>query len=348
MAVLAGGDADGRGFAADAGVAEDVVGAGGLFHPPGVERGLSCAGAVDGFEDAPALVGVDHELVVPADFAADEEAAAEVVGGVATDFEFEVGPAVGEGLLAEAADFGVVEAEPADGGGVGGQAGGAEGGDAVGFGGGLGFEEGKGLGGREGVIDVAEVDGGDDFRGGHLGEEEPERLADGPGVEVPDGVDDGGGGEVDDAFFGAEPAELGVGDEGAGEGGEVGGETFEGAADEGAGEELDCGDAEFGTAAEGEGEAVAFEGGVGFEDAVGGGVVGVGVDGVGADLEAGGREAQVDGADGRDLHFCNSFGYLCGSVTLSGAYATTADLGRGPAAVDVHDGAGDEGGFIRA
>ena len=35
VAVLAGGDADRGDFAANAGVAEDVVGAGGLFHPPG-------------------------------------------------------------------------------------------------------------------------------------------------------------------------------------------------------------------------------------------------------------------------------------------------------------------------
>ena len=84
-------------FAADAGVAEDVVGAGGLFHPPGLEFG-ELAGAVDGFEDAPLLVGVDHELVGPADLFADDVAAAEIFGGVAAYFEFEVGPAFGEGF----------------------------------------------------------------------------------------------------------------------------------------------------------------------------------------------------------------------------------------------------------
>ena len=75
----------GGGFAADAGVAEDVVGAGGLFHPPGVD-GREGAGAGDGFDDAPFLVGVDHEFVGPADLFADDVAAAEVFGGIAAYF----------------------------------------------------------------------------------------------------------------------------------------------------------------------------------------------------------------------------------------------------------------------
>ena len=90
-----------------------------------IHHGLSGregAGAFDGFEDAPLLVGVDHELVGPADLFADDVAAAEIVGGVAADFELEVGPAVGEAFAAEAADLFVAEAEPADGGGVGGVA----------------------------------------------------------------------------------------------------------------------------------------------------------------------------------------------------------------------------------
>ncbi len=113
VAVFAGGDADGSDFAANAGVAEDVVGVGGFFHPPGVEWSQG-AGAFDGFEDAPLLVGVDHEAVVRADLFAHDLAAAEVVCGVAADFEFEVGPAVGEAFAAEAADLFVAEAEPAD------------------------------------------------------------------------------------------------------------------------------------------------------------------------------------------------------------------------------------------
>ena len=103
------------------GVAEDVVGAGGFFDPPGVE-GREVAHVGDGFADVPALVGVHHELVGRADLLADDGGAAEIVGGIAADFDFEVGPAFGESFAAEAADLVVGEAEPAGGGGVGGVA----------------------------------------------------------------------------------------------------------------------------------------------------------------------------------------------------------------------------------
>ena len=89
---------------------------------------------------------------------------------------------------------------------------------------------------------------------------------------------------MDDTFFGAEPAELGVVGELAVEGAKVVGDGAESAAlMTYAGEVFEGHDDEVGAATEGEGEAVAFEGGVGLEDAVGGGVVGVFVDGVGAD-----------------------------------------------------------------
>src|ERR1700694_4121901 len=86
--VLAGGDADGSGFATHAGVAENVVGAGGLLHPPGVD-GAELASAGDGFFDSPLLVGVDHEFVAPADLFTDNVAAAKVLCRVAAYFELE-------------------------------------------------------------------------------------------------------------------------------------------------------------------------------------------------------------------------------------------------------------------
>src|SRR5579871_3809913 len=52
VTVFAGGDSCGRGFAANAGVTEDIVWAGRLFHPPGLQLGqLTSAG--DGFGDSP-------------------------------------------------------------------------------------------------------------------------------------------------------------------------------------------------------------------------------------------------------------------------------------------------------
>ena len=124
LAVLAGGNADAGDFAADAGVAEDVVGAGGLFHPPWIEL-LKLAGAEDGFFDVPLLVGVHHELVGGADFFTDEAGAALVVGGVTANFQLEVRPAGGESFIAKAGDFLVAEADPAGGRGIGGKAVGA-------------------------------------------------------------------------------------------------------------------------------------------------------------------------------------------------------------------------------
>ena len=118
---------------------------------------------------------------------------------------------------------------------------------------------------------------------------------------------------MDDAFLGAEPAELGVVGEQAVEGAEVGGDGVEGAVDDVAGEVFEGLDDEVSAAAEGEGEAVAFEGGVGLEDAVGGGVVGVFIDGVGADVLAGGGKAEVDDADAGDQDFVQVRGFpLCG------------------------------------
>jgi len=299
LAVLAGGDADAGDFAADASVAEDVVGAGGLFHPPWIEL-LKLASAEDGFFDVPLLVGVHHELVGGADFFADEAGAALVIGGVAADFELEVGPAGGEGFVAEAGDFLVAEADPACGCSVGGKAVDAEVFEAVMLAGAAFFEEGDGFFAGESVVDVVEVDDAGDALGFHLGEELPEGFLFGASVEVPYGVDEGGGGEVDDAFFRAEPAELRVAGELTAEGAEVVGDGAEDAALDGARKVAKGLTAELGSAAQRKGEAEAAEALVGFEDAVGSGVVRILVDGVGADAFPGGGKAEVDDLNASD------------------------------------------------
>jgi para-nitrobenzyl esterase len=305
LALLAGGDADAGDFAADAGVAEDVVGAGGLLHPPRVEL-LELANAENRVVDVPFLVGVHHEAAVGADFGADQSSAAEVIGGVAADFEFEMGPAVGERFVAEAGNFFVGEAEPPGGSGVGGQAALAKLGEALvetrpAF-----AKQGYSFVARKSVGDVVEVDEGGDAVGRHAGEELPKGFGFDAGVEVPDGVDESRSGEMDDAFFGAEPAELRVGSELTGEVGEVAGNRREGAVDGVAGEVADGVAAEVVAVTAGEGEAEAAEAVIGFEDAVGGGVIGVEVDGVGADGIAGGGKAEVDDADGGDAEIRQS------------------------------------------
>lgn len=65
----------------------------------------------------------------------------------------------------------------------------------------------------ERVGDVAEVDQVDDLRRCHVCDDAPDGLAEGFGPQVPDGVYDRAEREVDDAFLGADPAELRVVDE---------------------------------------------------------------------------------------------------------------------------------------
>lgn len=120
-----------------------------------------------------------------------------------------------------------------------------------------------------------------------------------------DGVDDGGGGEVDDTFLRADPAELGFGGEATPEAGHVGADAFNGCAFNQRGEGVNGGDAEFGAAAECEGEAVAVGsvGLVGVEDDVRGGVVGVLVHRVGAVAAERGGEADVECFDSGDVRW---------------------------------------------
>ena len=72
LAVLAGGDADvgaaSRRMRAWPRMSSGLVGS--SIHQG--SSAASCAGAVDGFFDAPLLIGVDHELVGPADLFADD------------------------------------------------------------------------------------------------------------------------------------------------------------------------------------------------------------------------------------------------------------------------------------
>lgn len=71
-------------------------------------------------------------------------------------------------------------------------------------------EDFEGLLWSECVGDVAEVDEGDNLRGGHVGDDAPDRFVERLRPEVPDGVYDGAEGKVDDALLGADPTELRV------------------------------------------------------------------------------------------------------------------------------------------
>src|SRR5690606_708996 len=71
LTVLAGGDPYRRDCPGDGRVAEDVIRAGGLLDPPGVEAG-QLAHPGDRLIDVPGLVGIDHQLPVGPDLLANE------------------------------------------------------------------------------------------------------------------------------------------------------------------------------------------------------------------------------------------------------------------------------------
>ena len=157
------------------------------------------------------------------------------------------------------------------------------------------LEEGEGVGRREGVGQIAEVDRRDELFGRHVGEKLPQRLSFHLSPKVPQRVDDGGRGEVDDAFLGADPAELAIAGESSPAGGEVLRDAVEAGALERAAEQLGGGNHQLGAAATCEGETVALEPGlIGAEDDVGGRVVGIDMHGVGAVERLRRREADIE------------------------------------------------------
>ena len=130
---------------------------------------------------------------------------------------------------------------------------------------------------RERVRDVAKVDAANEFLRRHVGEELPERFAFGLRVEIPDGVHDGGGGKMDRAFLGTDPAELAVAGDVPPELAEVRGDGGERTSDDQRRERADGGNNDLIPSTNGEGEPVALMRAVGFENDVGGGVIGIGI-----------------------------------------------------------------------
>src|SRR6185503_11206612 len=135
-----------------------------------------------------------------------------------------------------------------------------------------------------------------------VGEHFPQRLARALRVQIPDGVDDRRHRDVDDAFLRAEPAELRVAGQVAPERRRRRHDVVERAADHERLVGADRAGADLVAAADGEGEAVAFEPRVRVQDDVGGGIVGIGVDGIGAGLRQRRRKTEVDDLQAGDLH----------------------------------------------
>ena len=62
----------------------------------------------------------------------------------------------------------------------------------------------------DGIGNVPEVNAADKLLGAHLGDDAPDRLAEGLGPQIPESVDNGAQGKVDDTLLGSDPAELAV------------------------------------------------------------------------------------------------------------------------------------------
>ena len=104
---------------------------------------------------------------------------------------------------------------------------------------------------------MTEVDRAHDLFRAEIGQVPPQRFARAHRQEIPDRVDDGGQREVDDALFGAEPAELALAGERAPEGAEVGLDVVELHPDDAFAVGLDRAHADLVAAADREGEPVA-------------------------------------------------------------------------------------------
>ena len=139
----------------------------------------------------------------------------------------------------------------------------------------------------------------------HVGQQLPERLALGLRPQIPDRVDDGGGGQVDDALLRADPAQLAVAGDHVPERAHVGGNRLQRLAHDQRCERLDRRHADLVAAADGEGQAVAFQFRIGLQHDIGGRVIRRGVHRVGAVERARGREADV--ADERSVIWVATF-----------------------------------------
>ncbi|MNE54214.1 hypothetical protein D3C80_1489780 [compost metagenome] len=151
--------------------------------------------------------------------------------------------------------------------------------------------------------------------GRHIGQQFPHGFAFVFGPQVPHGIDDGRGGQVNDPFLRAQPAQLAVTHGNVvPESAHVGDDVLQRQARHHRCQRLHGRHADFVAAADGEGQAVAFQAGraVCVQHDIGGGVIRRAVHGVGAVQRQRGGEADVADAQ---VGNSNSHGGLLFSVT---------------------------------
>src|ERR1700761_4243010 len=185
-----------------------------------------------------------------------------------------------------------------------------------------------GLLGGKCVVDVAELDGGEDLFRLEFGEESPKRLPFRARIEVPDRVDQSARREMNNALFRTEPTELAVVGQLATESSHVCCNRFKCSVFDESREVLKRKDTQLVATAEGEGQTVTLQSVVCLEDAVCGRIVGIFVDCVRADVAPGGRKAEIyDTNVGNDglTHFWSTSSHY--SMAPVPRYSTERDYG---------------------
>ncbi|MNO65056.1 hypothetical protein D3C76_557960 [compost metagenome] len=180
---------------------------------------------------------------------------------------------------------------------------------------GLAAQQGDGFFGGKHIGDIAEVQAAHQLLGRHIGQQFPHGFAFVFGPQVPHGIDDGRGGQVNDPFLRAQPAQLAVTHGNVvPESAHVGDDVLQRQARHHRCQRLHGRHADFVAAADGEGQAVAFQAGraVCVQHDIGGGVIRRAVHGVGAVQRQRGGETNVADAQ---VGNSNSHGGLLFSVT---------------------------------
>ncbi len=298
--VLAAGDRHRGDGGADAGVADDVVGARRLLDPGQLSWSQSIDPG-DRLVHVPILVGVDGQADVGTDRLAGEGEPADVGVNVGSNLQLDLPEPGGDGFGSKADHLVVAVAEPAGAGGVSGipvseelLGAGVPSGHGV-------AEDGQCVGLAEGVVEVAEVDEVDELPWRQPGEQPPQRLAGTAGAEVPQSVEDRPRRHVDHALLRSQPAELRIVDEIATDGPEVTEHGVEVAPREPRGERLDRRALDLVAAPDREGEPMPGQSvDVGTDDQVRRRVVRVSVHRVRTVEHQRCGEAQVERLDGGD------------------------------------------------
>ena len=93
------------------GVTYYVTGTCRLFYPPRREF-CQLSHVLDSFTDILNLVGIHHQLPLPADFLPHDGGSVNVIFQICSNFDFEVSPSCGDGFPAESAEFLIRISEP--------------------------------------------------------------------------------------------------------------------------------------------------------------------------------------------------------------------------------------------